>query len=166
VSYSRFQAILELTIERKLKETSNDQIRSFLIFGTLTAKISTVRKDGSHNEAPIWFILDNDEPEINVVFTTGHHTLKAKNILRDPRVSLSIVDQTPPPVYCNRGNCGNKSRIGFRLSPKMDDENCKTKYGTRRCGAYGKKNIIKADFLVKIRTTTIIGQRDVVVQIS
>jgi predicted pyridoxine 5'-phosphate oxidase superfamily flavin-nucleotide-binding protein len=74
---------------------NNDEIRSFLIFGTLTTEISTVPKDGSPHEVPIWFILDNDEPEINVVFTTGH-TLKAKNILRNPRVTLSIVDQTPP----------------------------------------------------------------------
>jgi hypothetical protein len=96
----------------------NDQIRSFLIFGTLTAEISTVRKDGSPHEAPIWFILDNDDPEINVVFTTRHQTLKAKNISRDQPVSLSIVDQTPPFVCCNRGNSGNKSRIGFRLSPR------------------------------------------------
>jgi general stress protein 26 len=99
---------------------SKEQIRGFLIFGTLTTKISTVQKDGSPHEAPIWFILDNDDPEINVVLTTGHNTLKAKNILRDPRVSLSIVDQTPPFVCCNRGNSGNKSRIGFILSPKMD----------------------------------------------
>jgi hypothetical protein len=74
----------------------------------------------SPHEAPIWFILDNDDPEINVVLTTGDTTLKAKNILQDPRVSLSIVDQTPPFVCCNRGISGNKSRIGFILSPKMD----------------------------------------------
>ncbi len=100
---------------------SKEQIRGFLIFGTLTTKISTVQKDGSPHEAPIWFILDNDDPEIIVVLTTGHNTLKAKNILRDPRVCLSLVDQTPPFVCCNRGNSGNKSRIGFVISPKMDN---------------------------------------------
>ena len=63
---------------------SKEQIRGFLIFGTLTTKISTVQKDGSPHEAPIWFILDNDDPEINVVFTTGHNTLKAKKHFAGP----------------------------------------------------------------------------------
>ena len=67
---------------------SKEQIQSFLISGTLTAKISTVRKDGSPHEAPIWFILDNDDPEINVVFTTGHNALKVLCCITESSVSM------------------------------------------------------------------------------
>jgi PPOX class probable F420-dependent enzyme len=75
---------------------SKEEIQRLLISGTLTAKMSTVRKDGSPLVAPIWFILDNDDSKINVVFTTGQDSLKAIHTLRDSRVCLCVDDHIPP----------------------------------------------------------------------
>lgn len=33
---------------------------------------------------------------MNVIFSTGHDSVKAKHMLRDSRVSLYVNDQTPP----------------------------------------------------------------------
>ena len=74
-------------------EMSMDEINNFLGRGTFTGKVATVRTDGRPHIAPVWFVLDDDTKDL--VFTTGHTSLKAKNIQRDPRVSISVDDQTP-----------------------------------------------------------------------
>ena len=47
--------------------------RTFLLSGTRTAKLATVRADGRPHVAPIWFILDGD----TLVFTTFKDTIKS-----------------------------------------------------------------------------------------
>jgi PPOX class probable F420-dependent enzyme len=79
-----------------MKEMSKEEIQTFLMTGTLTGKVSTVRKDVRPHVVPIWFIVENDDSNINIAFTTGLDSLKAKHMLRDPRVSLCVDDQAPP----------------------------------------------------------------------
>ena len=66
--------------------------RDFLTSQPRTGKLATTRADGSPHVTPIWFVLDGDE----IVFTTHHTSVKARNIARDPRVSLCIDDERPP----------------------------------------------------------------------
>ena len=75
-----------------MKAMTPTEYADFLMGGTRTAKLATVRADGRPHIAPVWFVLDGE----TIVFTTWHTTVKAKNMLRDPRVSLSIDDDTPP----------------------------------------------------------------------
>jgi nitroimidazol reductase NimA-like FMN-containing flavoprotein (pyridoxamine 5'-phosphate oxidase superfamily) len=69
--------------------------------GTFTAKLATVKKDGSPHVVPIWFVLDNQKDGTSeravgdVVFTTFDSSLKIRNIQRDNRVSICVDDQTP-----------------------------------------------------------------------
>ncbi len=72
-----------------------DEQRAFLLPGTRTGKLATVRKDGRPHVVPVWFTLDGD----TIVFTTGEHTVKAANIQRDARVCLCVDDETPPYAY-------------------------------------------------------------------
>ena len=37
---------------------SKNEIRNFLMQGTLTGKLATVKQDGSPHVVPIWFIVD------------------------------------------------------------------------------------------------------------
>ena len=37
---------------------SKSEIKKFLMDGTFTAKLATVKKDGSPHAVPIWFALD------------------------------------------------------------------------------------------------------------
>ena len=77
---------------------SREEIEAFLMSGTRTGKVSTVRKDGRPHLAPIWFVLDSNKDNNNnsIIFTTGNESVKGKDMLRDPRVSLCVDDQTPP----------------------------------------------------------------------
>ena len=83
--------------------------------GTFTAKLATVKKDGSPRVVPIWFVLDGRKDQArkrigDIVFTTYDSSLKALNIKRDNRVSICVVDQTPPVFVCNYSwYCKNSS---------------------------------------------------------
>jgi PPOX class probable F420-dependent enzyme len=146
-----------------MKEMSKEEIQTFLMSGTLTGKISTVRKDGRPHVVPIWFILENDDYNIKVVFTTGQDSLKAKHMLRDARVSFCVDDQTPPFSFI--------SIEGIAEINKEPDLSELLKWATKIAGrymgqdnaeAYGKRNAVKGEFLVRIRPTKIIAQKDMV----
>ncbi len=53
---------------------------------------STLLPDGSPVNAPVWVGLEGDR----VLIGTGEGSLKAKNVRRDPRVALSVVDFEHP----------------------------------------------------------------------
>jgi nitroimidazol reductase NimA-like FMN-containing flavoprotein (pyridoxamine 5'-phosphate oxidase superfamily) len=42
-----------------MAEMSKAEIRKFVIQGTLTGKLATVKKEGSSHVVPIWFVVDN-----------------------------------------------------------------------------------------------------------
>ena len=82
-----------------MTEMSNAEIRRFLMQGTFTGKLATVKKDGSSHVVPIWFALADSNSRGkrvgNIIFTTSSTSVKAKNIQRDNRVSICVDDQTP-----------------------------------------------------------------------
>ena len=62
-----------------MTEMSNAEIARFLMQGTFTGKLATVKKDGSSHVVPIWFVLDNENSRGkigNIVFATGEHQSK------------------------------------------------------------------------------------------
>ena len=71
-----------------MTEMSKKETKAFLMQGTLTGKLATVKKDGSPHLVPIWFILDDNNDKSNIIFTTSSTSVKAKNIQRDKSVYL------------------------------------------------------------------------------
>lgn len=70
-----------------MTEMSQKEIKKFFMQGTFTAKLATVKKDGSPHVVPIWFVLDDDRINrtrerviSDIVFTTYDSSLKAGNI--------------------------------------------------------------------------------------
>jgi nitroimidazol reductase NimA-like FMN-containing flavoprotein (pyridoxamine 5'-phosphate oxidase superfamily) len=41
-----------------MAEMSNVEIRRFLMQGTFTGKLATVKKEGSSHVVPIWFVVE------------------------------------------------------------------------------------------------------------
>jgi PPOX class probable F420-dependent enzyme len=58
------------------------------------AIIATVMPDGSPQTTPVWVDVDPDGSHIIVNTVMGH--LKEKNINRDPRVAVTVVDSQNP----------------------------------------------------------------------
>jgi hypothetical protein len=72
---------------------SDDEVWAFLGSSPPhTAKLATVRADGSPHVAPVWFALDGRE----IVFNTGAETVKGKALRRDSRAALCVDDERPP----------------------------------------------------------------------
>lgn len=72
---------------------SKDELAGFLNQGTFTAKLATVKRDGSPHVVPLWFVLDDVG---NIIFGTESSSVKGKNLQRNPRVSICVDYQKYP----------------------------------------------------------------------
>ena len=139
-----------------MPEMTKEEYKEFLLQGTKTGKLATVREDGRPHVVPIWFTLDGD----NIVFTTGETSVKAKNMARDPRVSISVDDQTPPYSFVTIEGTATFSKDPQQLLLWA------TCIGGRYMGedqaeAFGKRNASEGEILVTIEPTKIIAYKDV-----
>lgn len=133
-----------------------DEIKEFLASGTRTGKLSTVRADGRPHVAPIWFVLDGDD----LIFNTGQTTIKGKNMQRDNRVSICVDDDTPPFAFVIV-----EGTAVLQDNPP-DNLHWATQIGGRYMGAdqaeaFGKRNGVPGELLVRVTPTKIIAQKDV-----
>lgn len=60
--------------------------------GTSFAHLASVLPDGAPHSVPVWIGTHGD----HIAFLTGPHTLKARNLRRDPRVALSLTPADNP----------------------------------------------------------------------
>ena len=58
------------------------------------AFLGTIMRDGRPQVSPIW--IDIDDNNNIILINTAYGRIKQKNITRDPRVSLSLVDKNNP----------------------------------------------------------------------
>ncbi|MEV4622724.1 PPOX class F420-dependent oxidoreductase [Asanoa sp. NPDC049573] len=71
---------------------AEDEWKAFIMEGTRTGMLATVRADGSPHVVPMWFLLDGDD----LVFTTENDNVKAHNLVRDDRAASCVDDERPP----------------------------------------------------------------------
>ncbi len=140
-----------------MKSMTPDEWRAFLLSGTRTAKLATVRRDGRPHVAPVWFDLDGDQ----LVFMTGKDTIKGKNILRNPRVMLSVDDERPPFAFV----LIEGSAIASELSPEellpWSTRIAKRYMGPEQAEAYGRRNAVEGELLVRVPLSRIIARKGV-----
>ena len=76
------------------------------------AHLATLMPDGSPNVTPVWIGLEGD----HVLISTSEGSLKARNLRRDPRLGLSVIDFHDPYEEVQiRGRV-----IEFRPDPKLE----------------------------------------------
>ncbi len=63
-----------------------------LLNGKNLVFITTIMKDGSPQVSPVWADFEDEHIMVN----TAEGRIKHKNVLRDPRIALSIVDSNNP----------------------------------------------------------------------
>lgn len=139
-----------------MPEMTDTERRKFLLEGTKTGKLATVRKDGSPHVVPVWYELDGD----SLVFTTGAETVKGKNLKRDPRVCLAVDDQAPPYSFVMIEGIAELSEDPEELYHWA--ARIAGRYmGEAVAEAYGKRNSGEGEVLVRITPSKIISYRDV-----
>ncbi|MEV0040153.1 PPOX class F420-dependent oxidoreductase [Streptomyces sp. NPDC050804] len=128
------------------RHMSKDEWQAFVSEGTRTAKLSTVRADGSPHIAPVWFVLDGDD----LVFNTGRETVKGRNLLRDGRAALCVDDERPPFAFVV---------IQGRAEIDEEPERLRTwatriaaRYmGEERAGEFGERNGVPGELVVRLK---------------
>lgn len=139
-----------------MQKMTHHEYRNFLLEGTRTGKLATVRNDGRPHVVPIWFDFDGE----TIVFTTGGSSIKATNMRRDPRVCICVDDQTPPFAY-----------VQIEGTAALTDNPDELLYWATRIGgrfmgaelaeAYGKRNSVEGELLVRVTPSKIIAHKDV-----
>jgi PPOX class probable F420-dependent enzyme len=130
-----------------------------------TAKLATVRADGSPHVAPVWFALDTstaaaDSPIGDLVFNTNAATLKGKSLQRDHRVALCVDDERPPFTFvCIEG-------VATLSQDPADVAHWAALLGGRYMGSgraeeYGRRNAVPGEFVVRVRPTNIVAVADI-----
>jgi len=146
-----------------MAEMSKEEIARFVMQGTFTGKLATVRKDGSSHVVPIWFVLDNENSKRrgNIIFTTYSTSVKANNIRRNNRVSICIDDQTRPLAFVTMFGSAkihiHKQKEVLKWATKIAERYM----GKKNAEAYGRRNSSEGAVLVRINPTRIIAEKDI-----
>jgi PPOX class probable F420-dependent enzyme len=77
--------------EATMADVLSPKARS-LIERPVLASLATLFANGSPQVTPIWIDLDGDD----VLFNTVEHRVKARNMHRDPRVAVTVIDPDDP----------------------------------------------------------------------
>lgn len=147
-----------------MTEMSKKEIKKFLMQGTLTGKLATVKKDTSPHIVPVWFLLDESHNRGrlgDIVFMTGIDSIKAKNIQHDNRVSICVDDQTPPfsfvIVYGTARIHHCTQNELFKFATKI----AQRYMGKDNAERYGRRNSNEGEVLVRIKPTRILAEKDI-----
>jgi len=147
-----------------MAEMSKTEIRRFLMRGTFTGKLATVRTDGSSHVVPIWFVVDDGNSTSRVgdiVFTTGSTSVKARNIHRDKRVSICVDDQKPPFSFVAISGlakiCPYRRKEVIKWATKIAGRYM----GKSNAKAYGERNSGEGEVLVRIKPKNIVAEKDI-----
>jgi PPOX class probable F420-dependent enzyme len=99
-----------------------------LIDGKNYAVLATVNADGSPQTSVMWIGRDGDD----LLFSTVEGRLKHRNMLRDPRVSVTVIDSADPENYVElRGRVASMTPDAGRAF----DTRLSWKYGGKDPGA-------------------------------
>jgi PPOX class probable F420-dependent enzyme len=130
--------------------------RTFLLSGTRTGKLATVRADGRPHIVPVAFDLDGD----TIIILVMHTSVKARNMQRDPRVCLCVDVETPPYAYIQiegivemSADLSALAYWGKRIVSRYD--------GIERAEAYIKREGLMQERVVRLTPTKILFRKNI-----
>ena len=133
-----------------------DEWRGFVMQGTRTGMLATVRSDGRPHVAPIWFVLDGDD----VVFTTAATSVKGRGVRANPDVCLAVDDSTPPFAFVmieGIATVGEGPDELLRFAKLIGGRYM----GADRAEEYGRRNGVPGELLVRITPVKVIARHGV-----
>ena len=112
-----------------------------LVDGKNYAVLATVNPDGSPQTSVVWVGRDGGD----LLFSTVEGRVKHRNMVRDPRVSVSIIDSADPENYVElRGQVSMTRDVGQagRHGAFLEVRRPRPRRGPARCGSRGGKSTI------------------------
>jgi PPOX class probable F420-dependent enzyme len=130
----------------------------FLMDGTRTAHLATVRADGRPHVKPVWYELSGTPGDFQVVFNTGAETVAGRNLRRDGRVMISVDDPAPPFSFVLIEGTAALSEGAADLLAVA------TRLAARYMGAplaaeFGARNAVPGELVVRVTPARILAQR-------
>jgi PPOX class probable F420-dependent enzyme len=132
----------------------------FLMEGTRTAHLATVRADGRPHVKPVWFELAGEPADFQVLLTTAAGTVAGRNLRRDGQVMICVDDPVPPYAF-----------VLIEGNARLSDDPAEllavaTRLGGRYMGAgraaeYGARNGIPGELIVRVTPARILAQRGI-----
>ena len=87
-----------------------------LVDGRNYAVLATVNADGSPQTSVMWVGRDGDD----LLFSTVEGRVKYRNMVRDPRVSMTVIDSADPEKYVElRGVVSMTPDVGRRFDTQL-----------------------------------------------
>ena len=135
-----------------MREMTTDEALNFLSTGTRTAKVAWVASDGRPHVAPIWFIVEDGD----ILFATSAEAGKSRAMRRDPRISLVVDVEEPPYAFVKVDGTveisedpGQVLRVATLTGGRY--------MGADQAEAYGARNGVPGECVVRLRPTSIAG---------
>lgn len=134
---------------------------AFVSAGTRTGKLAVLRANGRPHVTPVWFVLDDSDPDdVRVMWNTGADSLKGRSLSRDPHFALCVDDEAPPFSF-----------VLLECTAEIDEDPARlkewaTRIGTRYMGAergkeFGERNGVPGEYLVVGRVDKVTAHRAV-----
>ena len=127
-----------------------------------TGKLATVRADGRPHVAPVWFAIDRstagpDAPFGDLVLNTAAASVKGRNIVRDPRIIVCVDDDRPPFTFVTVEGVASVGEDPDELRHWATV--IAARYmGADRAEAYGARNGVPGELVVRLRPSRIVAQ--------
>ncbi|MFI1091623.1 PPOX class F420-dependent oxidoreductase [Streptomyces sp. NPDC020917] len=138
---------------------SDAEWRAFVLDGTRTGKLAVTRKDGRPHVTPIWFVLDETDPDdVRVVWNTGRDSLKGRALRRDPHFALCVDDQQPPYSFVLL-ECTAELIEDVGLAKPWAVAIATRYMGPELGEEYGARNAVPGEYLVRARIDRVTAQR-------
>ncbi len=138
-----------------MQDMSEEEVREFLLTGTRTGKLATVKENGRPHVVPIWFVLDGDD----LLFNTWHASLKAKNIDRNGRVAICVDNENPPYDFVMLE--GAATLIDDLVEVKKWATVIGGRYmGADQAEAFGERNGVEGELLVRVKIDKIVAKKE------
>lgn len=140
------------------------EVARFLMQGTFTGKLATVKKDGSPHVVPIWFVVENGKrtsKSWNIILTTGYESVKASNIRLDSRVSICVDDQKPPYAFVTIFGIAKIYPYQQKEVLEWATKIAERYMGKKNSKMYGEVNSGEGTVLVRIKPTKVIAEKEI-----
>jgi PPOX class probable F420-dependent enzyme len=135
---------------------SRERAVEFLTAAARTGSIATVAENGRPHVVPVWYIVEGDE----VVFTTWHTSVKARNLASTGRAAMTIDDEDPPFSYLMvegpvtiSDDPAESRRVATLAGGKY--------MGESRAQEFGARNGVAGELVVRLRIEHLIGADEV-----
>jgi len=139
-----------------MKNMTNAEYKAFMLEGTKTGKLATVRTNGRPHVVPIWFTLDGDD----ILFMTMRSSVKTKNMLHNPRVAISVDHSEPPYHFVLVEGKAIFDDVSMDELLKWSTQIGGRYMGAERAEEYGKRNATPDEALIRVKVDKIIAQKD------